>query len=203
MRILYISFLSMLLSGCLANKYYVLKHYIEPVNANELGLSESYRGALYKIICYGRENEEAEYVDYQCRKVIAEFVYSKNHDYFVVLDKESSKKEYTKSYRTKESDTNVYKSTVHRGEFLFLLVNSFNKNEWNNYYIVTDYYTPIPDGENVLDATILEGLKIENKKIPSVSPRKIELLNSLESLKEIESRGIPSVSPRKIKLLNN
>ena len=139
--------------------------YIRP---NELGLDDSLRGKIFAINCGGNAYTGASEVREGCLIDIAVFADKKGYKYFTILDQRDSSSTTTKSYTTNRAvttnsnarvydnygnsinasgksttyvpQTKYYNETRHKKGFIFLLIDSQERADFDNYYVVSDYY---------------------------------------------------------------
>ncbi|MDR0483687.1 MAG: hypothetical protein LBH40_00200 [Alphaproteobacteria bacterium] len=121
------------ISGCVS-------YNIQPQRPNELGLDTSYKDKVFSIDCTGDEFGSKKYVDQTCRTYIAEFAYNNGYNYFTILDKDDNQQTSMRVYATRTS-VSAYSTQEYSKYYLFILINDNEINNYNNYYIVADYYT--------------------------------------------------------------
>ena len=139
------------------------------VHPNELGMPESLNGRVFSIHCFGNDWADATFVDNKCKEYISEYAYKDGYPLFSVLDKEDASKTSVGTYTTTQPittysnatiysggytaygfgsstsyvpQTHLYSVTSHAKDYLFVLIDYSEKDKWQNYYKVSDYYRP-------------------------------------------------------------
>lgn len=164
MKISYGFLISLFLSGCAT-----VDKNIDTVHPNEYGMSDDFNGKIFSIYCNGNDMADAKYVDDKCKEYMSEFAHEKGYDFFSVIGQDGGTKTSVESYTvntpvTTYSNASVYSGgysaygygssttyvpqthhytvTKHAKGYLFVLIDKAEKNKWQNYYKVSDYYIP-------------------------------------------------------------
>lgn len=159
-------FICLLLTACVN-----VDSRIELIKVNEvLGAgSEHLFGKVFSIVCGGNGYASAIDVKEKCLYDMAEFVYYQGYDYFSVLDQDSQMWQTQGSYTTTTPITthsnayaygtggyasafgssttympvqHNYTITQHGRYYIFIMVTPEEIPQFNNYYLVADYFLP-------------------------------------------------------------
>lgn len=157
----------LLLSACAS-----VSKRIDMIHPNEYGISEELDGKIFSIGCYGNGYADSMYVDDKCKSYMAEFANERGYKLFSVLGQDGSSHTSVGTYTVNQpvttySNASVYSGgysaygygssttyvpqnynytvTTHSKVYVFVLIPETEKDKWQNYYKVSDYYNP---GEN-------------------------------------------------------
>lgn len=133
---------------------------INMVKPNEIGMGEELSGRVFTINCTGNEYDGVQEVENLCRKYVSEFSYQQGYNYFTILNSNRNSQTSTNTYTTRTPVNTYYKNskgesayyttyvpqnttynvTKHSLYYMFVLIKEDEKEEWKNYYKVSDYY---------------------------------------------------------------
>ncbi len=150
----YLLFFVLCLGGCAG-----VDKSIDVVHPNEYGLPDDLNGKVFSISCEGNDEADFKFVDAKCKEYMSEFAYKKGYDLFSVIGQDSGTTTSIGTYTINEPvnsysnmsmysgftsyvpQTHHYTITKHAKGYLFVLVDKKEKDKWQNYYKVADYYT--------------------------------------------------------------
>ena len=121
---------------------------VEPIKTNEyLGAGyEHLDGKLFRIFCGGNGYASYSFVKDSCMYNTAAFSHFMGYDYFYMVSKDGD----TSKTQTGYVSNGVYvpyEITKHSQYYTILLLEKNEIGKFNNYYKVSDYYTPSEEGD--------------------------------------------------------
>ncbi len=145
MKKLLFCFLILVLSGCATPK---AGFDVEPIKTNEyLGAGyEHLKGKLFHIFCGGNGYADYNFVKDSCMYNTAAFVSNNGYDYFYMVSKDGDTSK-TKTGYVSNGVYVPYEITKHSQYYTILLLEKNEIGKFDNYYKVSDYYTPGKGGK--------------------------------------------------------
>ena len=143
-------FLLLLLCGCVHPS---ASFEVEKIRPNEL-LGAGYDnldGKIYSIFCGGNDLTDYNFVKNSCMQDTASFVRKNGYEYFSMLAKDGNTSSEKVFYTYNIGGTMVTSPetiTKHSQSYTIVFVDENNLNKVNNYYKVSDYYSPMKKIKN-------------------------------------------------------
>ena len=122
---------------------------ITTMKPNEWGVDDSFRGKIFAIKCTGNQYTPESKVQKTCLTEISSIAHQTGYKYFTIIDKKNSSKPMlnipliiasTSNKSAYISQSNYYNEIQHSNTFVFLLIEPNQRKDFNNYYVVSDYY---------------------------------------------------------------